>query len=297
MNRREFLIASAALGATTLLACGQTAPTTQSKRDQRYKISAADWMMLKRQTPGALDRAHECGLDGVEVDMGPLGSRPDFDNKLLDDKFREDYLAKAKSLGLEISCLAMSAFYGKSFGKQEQADHFAQTWIDLMPKLGTTLGFLPIIGIDKGPDKDEVREQTVAHLKTAAALAEKSKLILGIYTPLDSKGNKKLLDDVGSANVRIAYNCGEAIDANRDVYQELKDLGANRIAEIIPTLSDGVLLKDDTRLDVPKLKSLLDEMNWSGWLVLQRSRDKNKARDVKYNFSANAAYLKSIFQA
>ena len=38
-------------------------------------------------------------------------------------------------------------------------------------------------------------------------------------------------------------------------------------------------------------------MNWSGWLVLQRSRDKNKAKDVKYNFSANAAYLKSIFQA
>ncbi len=42
MNRREFLIASAALCATTFLTRGQT---TQPKRDQRYKISAADWMM------------------------------------------------------------------------------------------------------------------------------------------------------------------------------------------------------------------------------------------------------------
>jgi sugar phosphate isomerase/epimerase len=290
MNRREFLIASAALCATTFLARGQT---TQPKRDQRYKISAADWMMLKRQTPGALDRAKECGLDGVEVDMGPLGKRPDFENKLTEDSFRNDYLKKAHDNGLEISSLAMSAFYGQAFGKHEKATQFASTWIDLMPKVGTKVGFLPIIGIDN----DDVRAKTVEDLKSAAPLAEKARVILGINTSLDSAGNKNLLDDIGSPAIRIAYNCGEAIDANRDVYRELKDLGRDRIAEIIPTLSDGVLLKDDTRLDVPRLKSLLDEMNWSGWLVLQRSRDKNRARDVKYNFSANAAYLKSIFQA
>src|SRR5206468_10564313 len=107
----------------------------------------------------------------------------------------------------------------------------------------------------------------------------------------------KLLDDIGSPAVRIAYNIGEATDAKRDIYQELRALGRDRIAQIIPTLSDGVLLQDDKRLDIPKLKQLLDEMNWSGWLVLQRSRDAKRARDVKYNFGANAAYLKSIFQA
>ena len=90
---------------------------------------------------------------------------------------------------------------------------------------------------------------------------------------------------------------GEATDANRDAYAELKELGKDRIAQIIPTLSDGVLLQDDKRLDVPKLKQLLDEMNWSGWLVLQLFTRQNKAPDVKYNFSANATYLKSIFQA
>jgi sugar phosphate isomerase/epimerase len=250
-------------------------------------------MMLKRQTPGALDRAHEAGLDGVEVDMGPLGKRPEFENKLPDDDFRQAYLEKARGYGLEISSLAMSAFYGQSFGKHPKADEFLATWIDLMPKLGTKVGFLPIIKFDD----EQMRAKTVSHLKKAAPTAEKAGMILGISTPLDVEANKKLLDDIGSPAVRIAYNIGESTDAGRNVYDELRALGKDRISQIIPTLSDGVLLQDDKRLDVPKLKQVLDDIGWSGWLVLQRSREGKRARDVKYNFGANAAYLKSVFQA
>jgi sugar phosphate isomerase/epimerase len=290
ITRRTFLAGTAAAAILSRSVFAQTKP---SSRPQRYKISASDWMMLKRQTPGALQRARECGLDGVEVDMGPLGKRPDFDNKLPDEKFRQDYLDKARELHLEISSLAMSAFYGQAFGKHPKADEFTATWIELMPKLGTKVGFLPIIGIDD----NEVRAKTVQHLRTAGPMAEKAGVILGINTQLDAEGDKKLLEEIGSPAVRIAYNIGEATDAKRDAYAELRDLGRERIVQIIPTLSDGVLLQDDKRLDVPKLKQLLDEMNWSGWLVLQRSRDAKRARDVKYNFGANAAYLKSIFQA
>ena len=38
----------------------------------------------------------------------------------------------------------------------------------------------------------------------------------------------------------------------------------------------------------------LDAIGWSGWLVIERSRRPGKS--VKENFSANARYLKSIFQ-
>jgi L-ribulose-5-phosphate 3-epimerase len=38
-------------------------------------------------------------------------------------------------------------------------------------------------------------------------------------------------------------------------------------------------------------------MDWSGWLVIERSRKAGDARNVKGNFGANAAHLKSIFQA
>ena len=35
---------------------------------------------------------------------------------------------------------------------------------------------------------------------------------------------------------------------------------------------------------------------WTGWLVIERSRDAKEPTNVKKNFSANTAYVKSIFQ-
>jgi sugar phosphate isomerase/epimerase len=227
--------------------------------------------------------------------MGPLGKRPDFENKLRDEKFRSDYLAQAKSLGLEISSFAMSAFYGQSVAEHPKAEQFCNDWIDLMPQLGTKVGFLPVI-LRKEDEPAVAVGKVVALMKKVAPRAEQVGVIIGLSTSLDAAANVKMLDDIGSPAVRIAYNCGEAIDANRDVYAELKVLGKDRIAQVIPTLSDGVWLENDKRIDIPKLKQLLDELGWRGWLVLQRSRDASKARDVKYNFGGNAKYLKSIFQ-
>jgi L-ribulose-5-phosphate 3-epimerase len=272
-----------------------TTTTTSPSADHRYKIAASDWMMLKRQTPGALTRASECGLDGVEVDMGPLGKRPDFENKLREDDFRTKYLEQAKSLGLELSSLAMSAFYGQPVADHPSAEKFCNDWIDLMPRIGTKVGFLPVI-FRKEDEPQAAVDKVVALMKKVAPRAEQSGVIIGLNTPLDAAANIKMLDAIGSPAVRIAYNCGEAIDDKRDVFAELRQLGRDRIAQVIPTLSDGVWLEKDSRIDIPKLKQLLDDLGWRGWLVLQRSREASKARDVVYNFGGNAKYLKSVFQ-
>ena len=39
-----------------------------------------------------------------------------------------------------------------------------------------------------------------------------------------------------------------------------------------------------------------NEMGYTGWLVIERSRDAKKPSDTKYNYGANAAYLKKVFQ-
>ena len=298
MIRAAGLAAAAAslpLGQHFLHAADAPTATPSKQTNHRYKISASDWMMLKRQTPGALTRAHESGLDGVEVDMGPLGKRPDFENKLREDEFRTKYLEQAKTLGLELSSLAMSALYGQTVADHPKAEQFCNDWIELMPAIGTMVGFLPVI-FRKEDAPDEAVAKVVALFKKVAPRAEKGGVVIGLNTPLDAAANLKMLDEIGSPAVRIAYNCGEAVDAKRDVYTELQALGKDRIAQIIPTLSDGVWLENDKRIDVPKLKQVLDEIGWRGWLVLQRSRDASRARDVAYNFGGNAKYLKSIFQ-
>jgi L-ribulose-5-phosphate 3-epimerase len=64
--------------------------------DQRYKIAVCDWMILKRQKLGAFQLTKDIGADGVELDIGGLGDRDTFDNKLTDPIVRESFVNKAE---------------------------------------------------------------------------------------------------------------------------------------------------------------------------------------------------------
>ena len=85
------------------------------EKQERYKIAVIDLMILKRQKISALPLAKEVGADGLEIDMGGLGNRDTFDNKLADAAIRQDYLNQAKALNLQICSLAMTGFYAQSF--------------------------------------------------------------------------------------------------------------------------------------------------------------------------------------
>ena len=127
-------------------------------------------------------------------------------------------------------------------------------------------------------------------------MAEKAGVIIGIETALDAKGEKKLLEDVRSPAIKSYFNFSNALKNGRDLNKELQILGKKYIVQIHCTDDDGVLLKDNTRLDMKKVKETLDKMRWSGWLVIERSRDAKDPKNVKMNFGSNTAYVKSIFQ-
>ena len=106
----------------------------------------------------------------------------------------------------------------------------------------------------------------------------------------------KLLDEIGSPGIKSYFNFANALQNDRDLYAELRALGKDRICQIHASDQDGVWLENDPRIDVPQVKRTLEEMGWSGWLVIERSRDARDSRNVRKNFGANAAYLKSVFQ-
>ena len=74
----------------------QAQASLKKKKDQRYQIGVCDIMILKRQKISAFPLAKELGANGVEVDMGGLGDRPTFDNKLIDPIARKQFLDTAK---------------------------------------------------------------------------------------------------------------------------------------------------------------------------------------------------------
>ncbi|MGB8195265.1 MAG: TIM barrel protein, partial [Chitinophagaceae bacterium] len=262
----------------------------------KYKVAVVDLMILKRQKLGAFQLTKDIGADGVEVDMGGLGSRPTFDNKLLIDSVRKQFLDKAKELNLEIPSLAMSGYYAQSFCERPIFIQSIQDCIETMKLMNVKIAFLPLGVQCDLVKRPELRDSVISRLKIAGAMAEKAGVIIGIETALDAKEELKLLKDIGSKSIRSYFNFSNALKNGRDVSKELETLGKENIIQIHCTDDDGVWLQNNTRLDMKKVKETLDKMNWSGWLVIERSRDAKDAGNVKKNFGANTAYVKSIFQ-
>lgn len=266
------------------------------EKNKRYKIALIDLMLLKRQKLGALQLTKDLGADGVEVDMGGLGKRPTFDNQLLNDSVRQLYLNKIKELNIEIPSLAMTGYYAQSFCEREEYKQSIADCIRTMQLMNVKIAFLPMgvqCDLVKRPD---LRSKVVERLKEVGKMAQAAGVVIGIETPLSAAAEVKLLDEIGSPAIKIYFNVADALSAGRNVCDELKTLGRKRICQIHCTNKDGVWLENDPEVDMKKIRQTLDKMKWSGWLVIERSRDAKQASNVKANYGANTRYLKSIFQ-
>ena len=264
---------------------------------QRYKIGLIDLMLLKRQKLGALPLTKEIGADGVEVDMGGLGTRPTFENQLLNDTIRKQFLDKAKELNIEIFSLAMTGYYAQSFCERSEYIKSIEDCITTMKLMNVKVAFLPLgvqCDLKKNPG---VRDSVIARLKVAGQMANDARVVIAIETALSATEEIKLLKEINSPEIKIYFNFSNPLKEGRDLYKELKILGKKNIAMIHCTNKDSLWLQYDPQIDMQKVKKTLDKMKWSGWLVIERSRDANKGSDVKGNYGTNTAYLKKIFQS
>ena len=264
---------------------------------QQYHVAACDWMMLKRQKLGEFQLAKDIQADGIEMDMGPLGQRIQFDNKLRDPHFQQLFRHTADSLGIAVPSMAMSGFFAQSFLKRENYKDLVQDCLQSMDVMGAKVAFLPLGGSGKEWVKPgEARQELVRRLHEVGEMARQAGKVIALRTQLCACANLSLLKEVDSEGIKIYYNLQDAVDQKRNPYKDLKKLGAKNIAQIHASLTDSVTLDKDPRIDLRKVKKVLDKMKWTGWLVVERSRNAQDVRNVKGNFGTNVAWLKEIFQ-
>jgi sugar phosphate isomerase/epimerase len=268
-----------------------------AQQQQQYRVAACDWMMLKRQKLGEFQLAKDINADGVEVDMGPLGKRVLFDNKLREPAFQQLFRRMADSLGIAVPSIAMSGFFAQSFLERENYKDLIVDCLNTMDVMSAQVAFLPLGG--SGNDwkqPGEARQEMVRRLHEVGEMALARGKVIAIRTQQDARASLALLKEVNSKGIKIYYNLQDAVDQGLCPCKELKTLGAENIAQIHASLTDSVTLDKDPRIDLHKVKKTLDKMKWSGWLVVERSRNANDVRNVRGNFGTNVAYLKEIFQ-
>lgn len=279
-----------------ILAAGIIVPESVLAQ-QRYQIGVCDWMVLKRQKLGEFKLAKELGCDGIEMDMGGLGNRNSFDNKMRDPKMVSLFKHTADSFGIKVGAVAMSGFYGQSFAKKESWRWLIQDCLNTMNAMGAKVAFLPLGGCGNNwTDSLQLRRQIVWRLHEIGEMAKARGMVIGIDTPLDAEGNIKLLDEINSDGIKIFYKFQTAIENKRDIAKEIKTLGKDRICAFHASNTDGVWLRNDKAVKMKKIKKALDKAGWSGWLFVERSRDVNQVRNVKKNYGENVKYLKEIMQ-
>lgn len=282
------------IGLVALLMC-----PVEAFCQHRYKVSACDWMMLKRQRPGAITLAKEIGADGVELDMGPLGKRVLFENKLRDNEEEEEKFKKTlKETGIEVSSIAMSGFFAQNLLKRDNYKDLIKDCLNTMDMFDVKVAFLPLGGSGHEWEKAGTpeRKELVKRLHVIGEMAKDEDCVIAIRTALDAKESAKLLKEVKSKGIKLYYNLQDAVDNQRDPVAEIKYLGRKRIAQVHASLTDSVTLDRDPRINMHEVKRALDDIKYRGWLVVERSRDAKKVRDVRGNFGTNVRYLKEVFQ-
>lgn len=264
---------------------------------KRYQVGVCDWMVLKRQKLGEFKLARELGCDGLEMDMGGLGRRDSFDNKIRQPEMARLFRHTADSLEIKVGAVAMSGFYGQSFAAKQSWKWLVEDCLNTMQTMQAKVAFLPLGGCGKDwTENTAIRKEIVFRLHEAGEMAAKRGLVIGIDTPLDAKGNKKLLKEIDSPGIKIFYKFQTAVENKLDISKDLRKLGADNICGIHASNTDGVWLRNDKAINMPEIKATLDKLGWSGWLFVERSRDVTDVRNVKRNYGENVKYLKEVFQ-
>lgn len=267
-------------------------------QDERYQVGVCDWMVLKRQKLGVFDLARRLGCNGVELDMGGLGQRELFDNKLRDPQEAANFKHVADSLGIAVGAIAMSGLYAQDLTQRDNYMDLAEDCFDTMDRMGgVRVAFLPLGGCGNDwATNREKRRQVVSRLHQIGERAKERGKVVGIDTPLDAKDNLKLLREIKSQGISIFYKFQTALERGVDIVADMNRLGARNICAIHASNTDGVWLRNDSLIDMPAIRQALDRMGWSGWLFVERSRDTSMVRNVVMNYSANVHYLRSVFQ-
>ncbi len=263
----------------------------------QIKIGVADWMVLKRQRPGAFTLAKHVRAEGIELDMGGLGRRDSFDNKLRDDAQLATFLHMADSVKIEVGAVAMSGFYGQNFGEKKTYRWLIEDCLNTMDRLGGVhVAFLPLggCGNDWTTNKKKLNI-IVKRLREVGNLAAKRDKVIGIDTPLDAEGNLALLKKINSKGIKIFYKWQTATENGRDICKEIRTLGKDNICAFHSSNPDGVWLRNDSTIDLKAIRSTLKEIGWEGWMFVERSRDTTMVRNVKRNYGENVDYLKEVF--
>ena len=285
ISRRDLLLQGLLLAtAGKLNACR---PAVQ----QKFKIGACDWSLGMGSDIRAFEIAGKIGLDGLMVDIGS----PANNVHLREKKVQQQYVDESKRTNIAISSLAIGALNNYPYKSDPQTDEWVWDSIDVAKNLGVPVILLAFFHKNDLRNDEAGIKEVIRKLKKVTQKAEQSGVILGIESYLNGADHLRIMDAVGSKNVKVYMDFRNTADAGWNVADEVKLIGAENICELHMKENGHLLGKGD--LPWKAIRDQLEQMNYTGdgWMQIESSNP--EGTDVVTNYKHNLKFLQELFNS
>jgi L-ribulose-5-phosphate 3-epimerase len=283
-SRRHVLKNTAALaGLTSILPVWNMFASDTKKR---YKISACDWSIGMHSNVEAMALAEKIGLDGVQVSLGNVKNNM----HLRRQEVQKAYQQAAKKHNVKVSSLAIGELNNIPYKSAPETEQWVSDSIDVAKAMRCEVILLAFFGEGDLKGDKEGTAEVIRRLKKVAPKAERAGVILGIESWLSADEHLEIIDAVASENVRVYYDVANSHQMGYDIYEEIGRLGSKYICEV-HAKENGHLLGQG-KVDFEKVKTLLDEINYDGWVIIEGAVP--TGADLLESYIGNKQYLQSV---
>lgn len=282
LSRRQLLLQSLLLATAGKLKALQP-------HDKKFKIGACDWSLGMNSDIRAFEIAKKIGLDGLMVDVGS----PENNLHLREKEVQEQYKKESTRTGITISSVAMGTMNNHPYKSDPRTDEWVSDTIDVARNLGAPVILLAFFHKGDLRNDDKGIREVIRKLKAVAPKAEKCGVTLGIESYLNGADHLRIMDAVGSKNVKVYMDFRNTADAGFDVLKELQVIGVENICEL-HMKENGALLGTGT-LPWKEISDYLKDNNYygDGWMQIESSNP--EGADVVTNYTYNLNFLRRLF--
>jgi L-ribulose-5-phosphate 3-epimerase len=284
MNRRDALRYSLGigLGVVTYPAFSRSANSST-----RFKIGACDWSIGPAGDINSFAVAKKIGLDGVQLS---LNTKADHEHLRRPDVQRA-FKDAAQQAGVSIGGLAIGLLNEIPYKSDPRTDQWVQDSVDVASELGVKSVLLAFFSNNDLRGDPKGTQVVIEKLKAVAPKAQKAGVVLGIESWLSGSEHMAILDAVASPAVKVYYDVCNSTVGGYDIFKEIRDLGKDQICEV--HLKENDYLLGHGKVDLVKVRQVLDDIGYSGWLHMEGAVPKGKP--MLESYIENNKTVRSLF--
>ncbi len=286
LSRRQMLRRTAQAATALVLGTPVTRLWAASAK-RRFKIGACDWSLGKLADPASFEVARQIGLDGVQVSLGTAAD----DMKLRQPAVQQQFKEAASKAGVQIASLAIGELNGVPYKSDPRTEAWVKDSIPVMSALGVKVVLLAFFGKGDLIGDPAGTEEVVRRLKNVAPQAERAGVVLGLESWLSAADTLRIMDRVGSPAVKMYYDVCNSTDRGYNIYQEIRELGKERICEFHMKANGCLLGKGPVNFE--QVRDAINDIGYEGWMQIEGGLPPNA--DLVASYTANLKFLRGLF--